>query len=159
MDLPSSLLNEEGKAELICRVKILLAENNAVFDRISRDGFEQVGLSQQMCSAVWELRHPMKLSDLASFIGCNRSTMTGLADRLESLQLIQRKQSPNDRRSVIVELTQMGLQKRQQIKAHLLGDYPVGNITDFDLVMLDTALNALSPGRFINTAKPSPKAS
>ncbi|HEY8450190.1 MAG TPA: MarR family transcriptional regulator, partial [Bacillota bacterium] len=54
-------------------------------------------------------------------LGCTRGNVTGLADRLRSLDLIRRTTNPDDRRCTLVELTEQGRQRlelaRQAVSA------------------------------------------
>jgi len=45
------------------------------------------------------------------------ATMTGIIDRLEKMQLVERRNHPSDRRSVLVTLTDAGREKLEQIGA------------------------------------------
>ncbi len=45
------------------------------------------------------------------------ATMTGIVDRLESMSLVQRVNNPNDRRSVLVELTEDGRRRLDEVRA------------------------------------------
>lgn len=44
------------------------------------------------------------------------ATMTGIIDRLENMSLVQRVNNPNDRRSVLVELTEDGRQRLEEVR-------------------------------------------
>jgi DNA-binding MarR family transcriptional regulator len=46
--------------------------------------------------------------DLADALACTRATMTGLVDTLEKKNLVQRVAHPEDRRSMLVRLTDEG---------------------------------------------------
>lgn len=46
--------------------------------------------------------------DLADALACTRATMTGLVDTLEKKKLVRRVSHPEDRRSVLVQLTDEG---------------------------------------------------
>ena len=51
---------------------------------------------------------PVRVSDLASRMYLNPSTVVGILDRLESRGLVQRNRSDDDRRVVKVQLTRVG---------------------------------------------------
>lgn len=51
---------------------------------------------------------PCKVGDLAHVFGYQRSTLTGILDRLERAGLITRRTDPDDRRSFLVEVTKEG---------------------------------------------------
>lgn len=51
---------------------------------------------------------PMKVSDLARRMYLNPATMVGLLDRLEAKGLVRRARSEQDRRVVLIDLTEQG---------------------------------------------------
>ncbi|MEI6042791.1 MAG: MarR family transcriptional regulator [Chloroflexota bacterium] len=53
-------------------------------------------------------RGPMRMSGLAKLLDRNMSTATGIADRLVEEKLIQRQEDSEDRRAVIIRLTERG---------------------------------------------------
>ncbi|WP_092334328.1 MarR family winged helix-turn-helix transcriptional regulator [Desulfosporosinus hippei] len=68
-------------------------------------------------SAVWE-KDGLKFKELAKSLEMDGSTLTSILDRLERLDLVERRNDPEDRRSLLVFLTE---QAKQQISemAHL----------------------------------------
>ncbi len=54
---------------------------------------------------------------LAAKLDLESSSMTGLLDRLEKKGFIERRPDPNDRRSILIFLTQSGITARENIKA------------------------------------------
>ncbi len=61
----------------------------------------------QTLRLLWEHdRQPFK--DLAASLGCTRPTMTGIVDTLEKNGLVIRMPNPDDRRSLLVTLTEKG---------------------------------------------------
>jgi DNA-binding MarR family transcriptional regulator len=57
-----------------------------------------------------DAKEPLPLSDLAARQHCVRSNITQLMDRLEKEGLVRRRPDPDDRRSVLAELTAAGVQ-------------------------------------------------
>ena len=57
-----------------------------------------------------DANEPLPLSDLAARQHCVRSNITQLMDRLEKDGLVRRRADPDDRRSVLAELTPAGAQ-------------------------------------------------
>ncbi|HBV89344.1 MAG TPA: MarR family transcriptional regulator [Desulfosporosinus sp.] len=68
-------------------------------------------------SAVWE-RDGLKFKDLAKSLDMDGSTLTSILDRMERLDLVERRNDPEDRRSLLVFLTEKAKQKISEI-AHL----------------------------------------
>lgn len=54
---------------------------------------------------------------LAAKLDLENSSMSGLLDRLEKKNLIERRPDPNDRRGILVFLTSAGITARETIKA------------------------------------------
>jgi DNA-binding MarR family transcriptional regulator len=54
---------------------------------------------------------------LAAKLDLENSSMSGLLDRLEKKNLIERRPDPNDRRGILIFLTTAGISARETIKA------------------------------------------
>jgi DNA-binding MarR family transcriptional regulator len=59
-------------------------------------------------------RRSLVLSEIAEKLQCVRSNVTQMIDRLESEGLVRRLADPADRRTVRVELTELGFEKQTQ---------------------------------------------
>ncbi|UJA21761.1 MarR family transcriptional regulator [Thermoleophilia bacterium SCSIO 60948] len=69
--------------------------------------------------ALRSLGEPRPMSEIATTIGCDRSSMTWIADRLEERELIRRVPAAGDRRVTLLELTPEGRRVREAIEARL----------------------------------------
>ena len=61
----------------------------------------------------------LPMSALAESVGCDASNVTGIVDRLEARGLIERRDSPGDRRVKLITLTDEGAQLREQVMDRL----------------------------------------
>jgi len=61
----------------------------------------------QTLRLLWE-QDSQPFKDLAASNGCTRPTMTGIVDTLEKNGLVTRQPNPDDRRSLLVTLTEKG---------------------------------------------------
>lgn len=61
----------------------------------------------------------MTMRDLADGLGCDPSTVTGLADRLEAHGLIERSAMTGDRRVKALALTHGGIDRRSRLLERL----------------------------------------
>jgi len=61
----------------------------------------------QTLRLLWE-QDSQPFKDLAASNGCTRPTMTGIVDTLEKNGLVTRQPNPEDRRSLLVALTEKG---------------------------------------------------
>lgn len=68
--------------------------------------FSQYGITPSqfyVLSAVWE-KDGVKFKDLAKCLDMDGSTLTSILDRMERLDLLERRNDPEDRRSLLVFL-------------------------------------------------------
>lgn len=74
--------------------------------------FAEFGISQGRFTVLMLLMKAeepgLSPSELAEKAGVSRATMTGLVDGLEKDGFIERHQSPNDRRGIVINLTEKG---------------------------------------------------
>ena len=85
-------------------------------DRIE-SGLGKLGVSGAKLGVLTELvkaGEPLTLGDLAGRIKCGRSNITQLVDRLEADGLVRRADDPDDRRSVLAELTAEGRRSQKE---------------------------------------------
>jgi len=65
-------------------------------------------VSQSYCLRSLYFHGPQSMSELATELQVQLSTMTGVIDQLEAKRLVRRTAHPNDRRSLQVDLTTKG---------------------------------------------------
>ena len=65
-------------------------------------------------SALWD-KNELKFKDLARRLDMDGATLTGILDRMEKRGFIERKEDPEDRRSVLVCLTDKSKEIRPQM--------------------------------------------
>lgn len=85
-----------------------------VLDRYRQDLADRCGISVHDSLIMIALLRPGRQhrpSDLADHLGITSGSLTAMLDRLESAQMVERKRHPTDRRSVFVELTDLGVQR------------------------------------------------
>src|SRR5690349_1275709 len=74
------------------------------------------GLTATQGTALLRLGHgPYIMRELAESMGCDPSTVTGLADRLEARGLLARRPAPGDRRVTVLTLTPEGTAVRERL--------------------------------------------
>lgn len=78
----------------------------AVLNRVAAS--HDLSLTQLRVLAILRDRR-VKMSDLAAYLGLDRSTISGLIDRAEARGLVARTPSPHDRRGIEVALTRDGM--------------------------------------------------
>ena len=90
----------------------------------------------------------LKMSRLADYLGLDRSTLSGLVERAERRDLLQRSPNPDDGRAVDVTLTATGLRFAEQVEAQAqraLAPLTAG-VTDDDRARLTALLRQLVSG-------------
>ena len=73
-----------------------------------------------LLSFLAQEQEPMTMSETARRMKHTTAAATGLVDRLEKLGLITRKQGPNDRRKVMVVITEKGHAMVQEIRQDMI---------------------------------------
>ena len=64
-----------------------------------------------------DANEPMPMSELASQMHCDNSNITGIIDRLEDRELVQRRPAEHDRRVKHLLLTERGAELRERLGA------------------------------------------
>ena len=84
------------------------------------------GLSAQQAISLFQLvdAGSIPMRDLSGRIGCDPSYVTGIADRLEALGLVQRLPSTDDRRVKLLVVTDEGFAMRAQLVDEVNGVTP-----------------------------------
>lgn len=65
-------------------------------------------------SALWE-NDGVKFKDLARSLDMDGSTLTGILDRMERLDYVERRDDPEDRRSLLIFLKEKAKERRAEI--------------------------------------------
>ncbi|WP_436531839.1 MarR family winged helix-turn-helix transcriptional regulator [Actinoplanes sp. HUAS TT8] len=104
--------------------------SDAVVDALVRSSFQVMGVLTRVGAgndlSLTQLRvlgilrdRRARVTDLALFLGVDKSSMSGLIDRAERRGLIGRDKSPEDRRATDVFLTPAGLELTGRIYAEV----------------------------------------
>jgi DNA-binding MarR family transcriptional regulator len=96
------------------RMKQHFSERSAEFD-----------LSFAQAMAVRELEEPLSMGELAERLGCDASNVTGIVDRLEERELVERQILAGDRRVKRLVLTDAGRALRAAHQERLAEDVPL----------------------------------
>lgn len=100
----------------------LLAESYYAFERLSASHVYTLGLTPAQFDIIATLGNTngMSCKELGEKTLITKGTLTGVLARLEKKELIRRTMSPEDRRSVIVQLTEAGEREFDRVfPAHL----------------------------------------
>jgi len=106
-------------------------------------------LSPSQAQLLWlvEPDRPVAMNELANGLYCDASNVTGLVDRLESRQLIERRADPNDRRLKLIAVTPAGAEFRERVIARM-GEPPAAfaGLSPREQATLRDLLRKLSAG-------------
>ncbi|WP_433170522.1 MarR family winged helix-turn-helix transcriptional regulator [Actinoallomurus sp. CA-150999] len=105
-----------------------------------RDWVTPLGLTVAQASALREMTGPMTMRELAVKMSCEPSNATIVIDKLETLQLIERRPHPTDRRAKQLVLTDEGTELRERV-LKALAEEPI--FTGLTQQQLDTLENLL----------------
>ncbi|MGX1770826.1 MarR family winged helix-turn-helix transcriptional regulator [Nocardia brasiliensis] len=95
------------------------------------DTVGELGLTAGMAKTLWTIEPTAapSMRRLAADLGCDPSTVTFLADRLQEKELITREIDPANRRAKIVRLTERGREVRHLIGTAMLTRSPVAHLS------------------------------
>lgn len=115
-----------------------------------RRRFHQVvsehGLTPPMYAMIREIKEPMPMSAAAERLCFDASYITGLADRLEALGLVERRPDPGDRRVKQLALTERGVEVTRRIDEEMaLGPGLFPELVDDDVADLVRIYRKLLP--------------
>jgi DNA-binding MarR family transcriptional regulator len=108
--------NKENNKEVDQNMLLLwrLKHTAAVIEARLEDALEDAGLSLSKGAVLDRLikaDEPLPLTRLAGQLACVKSNVTQLVDRLEEDGLVERKDDPEDRRSILAAITDEGRQR------------------------------------------------
>jgi len=93
--------SEMQLVELLRRINKEISKGLVLIFREQKLSIAEISVLMRM-----NRRPACRASELATMIGIPASTVTGILDRLERRDLIERRQDPNDRRSILITETQ-----------------------------------------------------
>jgi len=91
--------------------------------RLRAQGLGQVSVGFFGVLLALAQRDGMRLTELGQAVSLEKSTMTGLIDRMERARLVRRRSIPNDRRAYRICLTERGRAVAPEVQKVLKGAY------------------------------------
>ena len=76
---------------------------------------KELDLFPPQIMVIQTLDEPKPMRQVAEFLSCNSSNLTGITDRLEDRDLVKRTADPNDRRIKLLVLTPEGEKLRREV--------------------------------------------
>ncbi|MGR6321364.1 MarR family winged helix-turn-helix transcriptional regulator [Micromonospora soli] len=107
-----------------------------------------LGLTPAAARALHELDpdRPLPARDLAEQLGCDRSNVTALVDKLEQAGLVERRVDPADRRQKTLVVTDAGRQVRDRVGQVMSDSRLLGGLTTGELATLRELVWKVSDG-------------
>ncbi|WP_282936451.1 MarR family transcriptional regulator [Paenibacillus sp. RC67] len=118
-------------------------------------------LNNSTLSVIFQLEHhSMKMNDIADYLCITLGAATSLVDKLERQDIVERIRSVEDRRIIYVQLTEIGKEKVQSLRNHILNEAKVifSKASDADLqnyILLAESLESLLVSYNESTSKQS----
>ena len=92
---------------------------------------------QVMALRQLDPEQPKPMSELAIALRCDNSNVTGIADRLEAMGLIERRAAEHDRRVKTLVITGLGKQVRDQVERRMsVPPPPLAGLSEEDAIAL-----------------------
>lgn len=80
---------------------------------------QDLHLSPPQAIVLRMLDEPRPMSELASIMHCDNSNLTGIVDRLEERELVERTAAERDRRVKLIALTEHGRELRDELSRRM----------------------------------------
>ena len=109
----------------------------------------ELGLAPMQSMALMQLRpdEPMTMSAMAHALQCDNSNVTGIADRLEAMGLVERRPAEHDRRVKTLVITEKGSEMRGEVERHMsVPPPPLAGLSDDDAAALRDILQRALDG-------------
>jgi len=100
--------NETADAERLADF-ILFTQRSCILNLSSELNKEKLSFPQFFLLAYLSSEEFLAMSDIANKMGHSTAAATGLVDRLEKLNFVERKQAADDRRKIMVRITNDGI--------------------------------------------------
>jgi DNA-binding MarR family transcriptional regulator len=136
------------RAGLAVDVMRRMAHVTAALRHRQGSAFAELGLTPAAARALRELDpdHPLPARDLAGQLGCDRSNVTVLVDKLEQAGLVERRTDPTDRRQKTLVVTEEGRAVRARVIEVMSDSRLLSGLSDEELSTLRDLVWKVSDG-------------
>ncbi|MBG6063864.1 MarR family winged helix-turn-helix transcriptional regulator [Micromonospora ureilytica] len=136
------------RAALAVDVVRRMAHVTAVLRHRQGSAFAELGLTPAAARALRELDpdRPLPARDLAGQLGCDRSNVTVLVDKLEQAGLVERRTDPTDRRQKTLLVTEEGRVVRARVIEVMSDSRLLSGLSDEELSTLRDLVWKVSDG-------------
>ncbi|MFG1777090.1 MarR family winged helix-turn-helix transcriptional regulator [Micromonospora sp. NPDC049048] len=146
--VPSTPPGPADRAALAGDVVRRIAHIAAALRHQQDGGIAELGLTPATARALHELDpdRPLPARDLAARLGCDRSNVTALVDKLERAGLVERHADPVDRRQKTLVVTGPGRQMRARVHEVVSDSRLLAGLTAQELAALRELVWKVSDG-------------
>jgi len=132
----------------------LLAKSHQAAHNMMKNAVEEFGLTPPQFATLaflWK-KDGINQQELGSLMNVDRTTIGGIIDRLERLELVRRGADPRDRRSCVLFVTRKGKKLREEILISLEDVKKMidERLTEKEQVQLAVLLNKLRWGEIFS---------
>ncbi|MBQ0990897.1 winged helix-turn-helix transcriptional regulator [Micromonospora sp. H61] len=144
----SAVSGPADRAGLAVDVVRRMAHVTAALRHRQGAAFAELGLTPAAARALGELDpdHPLPARDLAGQLGCDRSNVTVLVDKLEQAELVERRTDPTDRRQKTLVVTEEGRVVRARVIEVMSDSRLLSGLSDEELSTLRDLVWKVSDG-------------
>lgn len=99
------------------QIMVLHKEISKLIKQRMKHMFDDIGLTAPQLMVVGTLKekNSMKVSEISQILNLSNSTISGIVDRLEKMDFVQRIRDEKDRRVVLVSLTETAKKKMKVV--------------------------------------------
>jgi len=120
---------------------ILFTQRSCILNLSSELNKEKLSFPQFFLLAYLSSEEFLAMSDIAQKMGHSTAAATGLVDRLEKLGFVERKQAADDRRKIIVRITDAGVKMVAKMRKEIAQNISV-LMSDMDAEETETVEGA-----------------
>lgn len=120
---------------------ILFTQRSCILNLSSELNKEKLSFPQFFLLAYLSSEEFLAMSDIAHKMGHSTAAATGLVDRLEKLGFVERKQAADDRRKIIVRITNVGVKMVAKMRKEIAQNISA-IMTDMDAEETETVEGA-----------------
>ncbi len=116
---------------------ILFTQRSCILNLSTELNKEKLSFPQFFLLAYLSSEEFLAMSDIAHKMGHSTAAATGLVDRLEKLNFVERKQAADDRRKIIVRITDVGVKMVAKMRKEIASNIST-LMTDMDTEEAET---------------------
>lgn len=127
---------------------LYLKEINSIINNNINNKVKKRGLTQSQIIVIKFVAHFKKLTitELSDYMSIKKSTCSGIVDRLEKMEILERVKDENDKRVTYIIFSKKGQVLSNEIKEDINGYFKeiFNSISEEDLILIENNLEKLS---------------